>query len=249
MRLGGISVVKLGGSQARSEHLAPWLDALATCGGRAVIVAGGGPFADAVRATQPIMHFDDRVAHHMALLAMEQYALALASLRPSFTLAASVAAIRRALREDRVPIWSPVAMALRARDIPPSWDITSDSLAAWLAGRIGARQLLVVKHGAAPAGTVSAGELVARGVVDPAFPRFLATSGVAATLVAADDHANAADAILGTTRLASRIDVHDIDVQAQDATESSLTSWPKSKRRAGVGPSPGQGTSSRNALP
>src|SRR5919198_6003309 len=100
MRGRGTSVVKLGGRHARSKHLAPWLDVLATCGGRAVIVAGGGPFADVVRATQPIMHFDDRAAHHMALLAMEQYALALANLRPSFMLAASVAAIRRALREE-----------------------------------------------------------------------------------------------------------------------------------------------------
>ena len=103
MRGGGITVVKLGGSYARSKYLAPWLDTLSRCGGRAVIVAGGGPFADAVRATQPVMHFDDRVAHHMALLAMEQYALALASLRSSFALAASIAALRRALREERVP--------------------------------------------------------------------------------------------------------------------------------------------------
>ena len=228
MRGGGITVVKLGGSYARSKYLGSWVDALSRCGGRAVIVAGGGPFADAVRATQPVMRFDDRAAHHMALLAMEQYALALASLRSNFILAASIAAIRRALRDDRVPIWSPVAMVLRARDIPPSWDITSDSLSAWLAGRIGARQLLLVKHGAARARAVDATALVARGVVDPAFPHFLAASGVAAKLVAADDHAMAADAICGTTTLPSRIEVQD-----QDAT--SLVPWPRSKRRAGVG--------------
>jgi 5-(aminomethyl)-3-furanmethanol phosphate kinase len=230
MRDSGFSVVKLGGSHARSEHLAAWLDALAACGGHAVIVAGGGPFADAVRATQPIMRFDDRVAHHMALLAMEQYALALASLRPSFTLAASIAAIRRALRERRVPIWSPVAMVLRAREIPPSWDITSDSLAAWLAGRTGARQVLLVKHGAAQAGAVNVAELVARGVVDPAFPRFLAASGVAAALLAAAGHATARDVIRGATQLASRI-----DLDGHDTTDSGLVRWPRSKRLAGAG--------------
>jgi aspartokinase-like uncharacterized kinase len=176
------------------------------------------------------MGFDDRAAHHMALLAMEQYALALASLQPRFTLAASIAAIRRASREGRVPVWSPVAMVLRARDIPPSWDITSDSLAAWLAGRIGAEQLLLVKHGAAPADAVDAAALAARGVVDPAFPRFLAASGVAAALVAADDHAAAGDAIRGTTRLAGRI-----EPQEQDAIHARLLSWPRSKRRAGAG--------------
>ena len=230
MRGANITVVKLGGSHARSRHLASWLDVLSRCGGRAVIVAGGGPFADAVRATQPVMGFDDRAAHHMALLAMEQYAVALASLGSRFMLAGSIAAIRRALREDRVPIWSPVSMVLRAREIPPSWDITSDSLAAWLAGRIGASQLLLVKHGAAPAGAVNAAALAARGVVDPAFPRFLAASGVAAALVAAADHAAAGDAIRGTVRLAGRI-----AVQEQDATHARLLSWPRSKRRAGAG--------------
>ncbi|MBV8837609.1 MAG: uridylate kinase [Alphaproteobacteria bacterium] len=228
MRGTGITVVKLGGSHARSKHLAPWLDVLSRCGGRAVIVTGGGAFADAVRAMQPVMHFDDRAAHHMALLAMEQYALALASLRSSFTLAASIAAIRRALREGRVPIWSPVAMVLRARDVPARWDITSDSLAAWLAGRIGAKQLLLVKHGPAPAGVVHAGALSERGVVDPAFPRFLAASGVGAALVAADGHAAAGDAIRGTTRLAGRIEV-------RETTHARLLPWPRSRRRAGVG--------------
>jgi len=243
MRAPAITVVKLGGSHARSRHLARWLDTLAACGGRAVIVAGGGPFADAVRATQPIMRFDDRAAHHMALLAMEQYALALASLQPRFTLATSIAAIRRALRAHRVPIWSPVAMVLRARDIAASWDITSDSLAAWLAGRIAARALLLVKHIETEAGPVSAAELVARGVVDPAFPRFLATSGVAAAIVGPDGCATAGEAIRATTPFPSGLDLQPIDVQVdlqvdmqvQDARQPGLVPWPRSKRHAGVG--------------
>ena len=235
MRRPAITVVKLGGSHARSQHLAPWLDTLATCGGRAVIVAGGGPFADAVRAAQPIMRFDDRAAHHMALLAMEQYALALASLQPRFTLAASIAAIRRALRADRVPVWSPVTMVLRARDIAASWDITSDSLAAWLAGRIGAHALLLVKHIEASAGSVGAAELVTRGVVDPAFQRFLATSGVAAAIVGPHGCAAAGEAIRGTTPFASGFGLQPIDVQVQDAREPDLVPCPRSKRHAGVG--------------
>ena len=66
-----------------------------------VLVPGGGPFADAVRAAQPRMGFDDRAAHAMALLAMEQYGCALANLAQGLSLAASVAAIRRVLRGGR----------------------------------------------------------------------------------------------------------------------------------------------------
>ena len=67
---GGITVVKLGGSFAGSVELPAWLDALARCAGRVVVVPGGGPFAEAVRAAQPKMRFDDHAAHRMAVLAM-----------------------------------------------------------------------------------------------------------------------------------------------------------------------------------
>src|SRR5580704_16000923 len=134
---GGPTVVKLGGSHALSPHLGDWLDAISRCAGRVVIVPGGGPFADTVRTAQQKMGFDDRAAHHMALLAMEQYACALASLDTRLTLTGSLAAIRRTLARRRVPVWCPVRMTLRASEIPCTWEVTSDSLAVWLSGRIG----------------------------------------------------------------------------------------------------------------
>ena len=61
-------VVKLGGSLAYSPELPHWLSALAHTD--AVIVPGGGPFADTVRDAQQIWRFDDATAHAMALLAI-----------------------------------------------------------------------------------------------------------------------------------------------------------------------------------
>ena len=61
----GLTVVKLGGSQASSAHLNDWLDAVALGAGRMVVVPGGGPFAAAVRAPQPAMGFHDPPAHRM----------------------------------------------------------------------------------------------------------------------------------------------------------------------------------------
>ena len=87
-----------------------------------------------------------------------------------FTLAGSAAAIHRALHDGRVPVWAPARMALCAKDIPGSWDVTSDSLAAWLAGKIGAARVLLVKHVEA-SGPLGLHDLVARGIVDPLFPR------------------------------------------------------------------------------
>jgi dihydroneopterin aldolase len=230
MRNRDLIVVKLGGSHAGSRHLAAWLNVLAKCGGRAILVPGGGPFADAVRAAQAKMGFDDRAAHHMALLAMEQFGRALASLRPGFRAAGSVAAIRKVLREGEVPVWSPAAMALRAAEIPASWEVTSDSLAAWLAGRLGAKRLLLVKHGDFSGSSVQAAELAARGIVDPAFPRFLAVSGAQASITASKAHAAVAAAVSNGSMPGVPVDLH-----ANAAKGLLSSSWPSSRRHAGDG--------------
>jgi len=183
--MGALTVIKLGGSHAFAPHLRPWLDAIVTYAGSIVLVPGGGPFADAVRDAQPRIGFDDGAAHRMALLAMEQFGCALASLNGRLALVESPSEIEAALAARQVPVWLPAGMVLAARDIPWSWDVTSDSLAAWLARELGARRLVLVKH----AGTrATAEELASRGIVDPAFPRFLARSSATLTVLGADDH-------------------------------------------------------------
>ena len=41
---------------------------------------------------------------------------------------------------------APSAWLLRADPLPHSWDITSDSIAAWIARVLGTRRLMLVKH-------------------------------------------------------------------------------------------------------
>ena len=229
MRMRDITVVKLGGSQAGSPHLGGWLDALAGCGGRVVLVPGGGPFADAVREAQTKIGFDDAAAHHMALLAMEQFGCALANLRRIFRIAGSVTAIRQTLRQGGVPVWAPKMMVLQSV-IPASWDVTSDSLAAWLAGRLGARQLLIIKSRAPGADPASAADLATRGVVDRAFPHFLAESGAEAAIAGAGDHAGAAAALRRGELFGVRIGLHE-----REARGLHSPSWPRSRHRAGAG--------------
>src|SRR5215470_12436910 len=187
MRGPGPTIIKLGGSFAFSAHLGDWVAAIADCAGRAVVVPGGGPFADVVRAAQAQMGFDDRAAHRMALLAMEQYGCAIKSLHEALSLADSVESIDRNLADGRVPVWLPTQMALSAADIPQSWDVTSDSLAAWLAGKIGAERLLLVKHVEPARGTARATDLASGNIVDKAFGKFLAASGVSAFILGPGD--------------------------------------------------------------
>jgi dihydroneopterin aldolase len=201
------TVVKVGGSYAFSSALKSWIDAVAACAGRVVVVPGGGPFAETVRVAQPKMGFDDRAAHEMALLAMEQYGCALASLGAGWRLAASAAAIRDVLREGGVPVWSPTPMLREANDVPWSWDVTSDSLAAWLAGRIGAKRVLLIKQLEPPPGHLRAADLVADGIIDPAFPRFLRASGAQAFIAGPAGHAAAATAMRNGAAVGAAIEL------------------------------------------
>jgi len=163
-----LSVIKLGGSLLETESLRACLEVVSRWPGRVAIVTGGGVFADQVRIQQQRWRFDDVAAHRMALLAMQQMALLCQSLMPAFCLFDSVAAF-----EDvkRVGIWMPDVLELDAAAIPNTWQVTSDSLAAWLAGRLAADRLVLVKAASVDEGAALP-SLQARGVVDDAFLHF-----------------------------------------------------------------------------
>ncbi len=141
-----IWVVKLGGSLCNDARLATWLDMLVDCGkGQVVIVPGGGPYADAVRIQQRRWQFSDEFAHRMALLAMDQFALQLKGMNPLLVIAPTRAAIASAWSNNQVALWLPSEMVSSAAQIAATWDITSDSLAAWLARTLQAERLVLVK--------------------------------------------------------------------------------------------------------
>jgi aspartokinase-like uncharacterized kinase len=166
-------VVKLGGSVVRSAELPAWLDAIAASQRPLVIVPGGGALADEVRAAQARLGFGDGAAHRMALLAMDQLAWALGGLRPGFEVGDTEAALRASLARGRVAVWAPYSLVADRSDIPQSWTVTSDSLALWLARRLGAACCCVIKSIARSHGKFGAGQLARDGVVDEAFPAML----------------------------------------------------------------------------
>jgi aspartokinase-like uncharacterized kinase len=169
-------VVKLGGSLANSGELPRWLDVIATAGaGKVVLVPGGGPWADEVRAAQEREGFDDQLAHRKALRAMEQYGKVLAGMRSNLIPVAGIAEIREARRNGKVAVWMPHEMVVADPSIPQNWDVTSDSLAAWLANHLNASALVLVKSLKIDGPQPGIEDLIRRGWVDPAFAKF--TSG------------------------------------------------------------------------
>ena len=162
-------VIKIGGSLSGDPLLPRWLELITQLGGgRSVIVAGGGGFADRVRDTQARWRFDGVAAHNMAVLAMAQTAYLLHGLHPALQPARSEGEIRAALRRGRTALWLPFELLRDAADAITSWEVSADSLALGLAQRLDAERLVLVKSCPVDA-TLSHAELAEAGVLDRRF--------------------------------------------------------------------------------
>lgn len=93
---------------------------------------------------------DAAAERHIALLALEQAAWALASRQPGLTVVATRTELDWALKQGRAVVWAPAKIVLDTPGAPESTDPAT--LAAWLAGELGATRLVVHGDVAVPAG-------------------------------------------------------------------------------------------------
>jgi aspartokinase-like uncharacterized kinase len=144
---GALTVIKVGGGLSTVPGALDTVGAtLARLGHRhrLLLVPGGGPFADAVRAFEARDRLPPDAAHWMAILAMDQYAHVLVHCVSGAVLVEEPAALAAA-GQAGVAVLAPYRW-LRATDpLPHSWEVTSDSVAAFVAGALGAARLVLVK--------------------------------------------------------------------------------------------------------
>ena len=97
-----------------------------------LIIPGGAVFADNVRSFQEISGISGDAAHWMAILAMEQYAYYLSDI------SGVPLTNELEINEPSVNILLPYTI-LREDDsgLEHSWDVTSDTISAWVAQRTG----------------------------------------------------------------------------------------------------------------
>ena len=145
------TVVKLGGGAlAHVGHFEAVLAAIAAAARdrRLLVVPGGGPFADAVREVDRRLRLSNDAAHWMAVLAMDQYAHLVAARLAGSVLVAEPRGIAAALGAGavgRIPVLAPYRWLRETDPLPHEWMVTSDSIAAWVAGMVCARRLVLVK--------------------------------------------------------------------------------------------------------
>jgi 5-(aminomethyl)-3-furanmethanol phosphate kinase len=143
----GIVVVKVGGSLAlQPEKLQNLCRKLAESSKKhmLVLVPGGGEFADIVRQLDKRFSLSKAASHRMAILGMDQYGWLLTDLIPNAVAIDSLDETAETLALGKLPVFLPSKLMFHDDPFENSWDVTSDSIALYLAGRLGARRVLLV---------------------------------------------------------------------------------------------------------
>jgi len=179
----GLVVIKVGGSllgwPELPGRLAAFLDNQrdreARLREQAVLVAGGGPFADLIRTMDQTHDLGDQKAHRLAIRSLDLTAELLAALVPRSAVVHRPEELGTSRNSGQVPILAPGQFLEEVDDLgpdplPASWDATSDSIAARIAVLLGVRSLILLKSGGLCA-DIDRYQAARLGLVDAMFPR------------------------------------------------------------------------------
>jgi len=170
-----VRVIKLGGSlldwPESIARLRAWLGAQRPAAN--VLVAGGGAIVECIRELDRVHRFSPEAAHWLAIRGMSLTASIVAELLSEATLVRSVDALQLS-SAGGLEIFDVEQMLRdeqgRAGALPCGWEVTGDSIAAHLAGRLKAGELVLLKS-ALPADTATHEAAARCGYVDAHFAR------------------------------------------------------------------------------
>jgi 5-(aminomethyl)-3-furanmethanol phosphate kinase len=135
-----VVVVKVGGSLAETpkalEGLGEFLSKKSSKY-HFIVIPGGGRFSDIVRDVDEQFRLPPILSHQMAILAMNQYGLLLSHFIPDSKLTESIEDIKEIAKSGKVSILLPYRPLLDEDPFVPSWNVTSDSIAAYFAVKLG----------------------------------------------------------------------------------------------------------------
>jgi aspartokinase-like uncharacterized kinase len=133
------AVIKVGGSLAEDpERLIALCKKLCDLAEKhtLVIVPGGGKFADAVRNYDAHFTLSKGVSHRMAILGMDQFGLLLSDIMRNSRVFNRLEDAEELYGANSVLIFLPSQFMFGENPLENSWDVTSDSIAAYVASRL-----------------------------------------------------------------------------------------------------------------
>ena len=142
-----MAIVKVGGSLAvHPEKLRTLCAKLSEVSKKVklIVVPGGGEFADVVRNSHKRFNLSLTVSHRMAILGMDQYGFLLSDLLPHSSILNQLEYAQRILDLGKLPVFLPSNFLFSKDPLENSWDVTSDSIAVYIAGQLHASRVVLV---------------------------------------------------------------------------------------------------------
>ena len=110
---------------------------------RIVIIPGGGSYANLIREIYKIADIGDELAHWMAIYTLNFNGKRLSRLYPNFKL---IEEINDILHSSRIIcIFLPFRYLEKTDELPHNWNVTSDSIALFIAYKLGLKEVFLVK--------------------------------------------------------------------------------------------------------
>ncbi|MHA1265734.1 MAG: amino acid kinase family protein [Candidatus Helarchaeota archaeon] len=141
------AVIKIGGSVIETPYLESLCDMLdhLISDFSFVIIPGGGAIADQIRLYYKDFRLSEDTAHWMAILSENILGFLLLDKLRNGILVNEISKINIACTHSKIPVFLPFQYLFSYDPLPHSWDVTSDSIAAYLAHVLNAEKLILLK--------------------------------------------------------------------------------------------------------
>ena len=141
------AVIKIGGSILQSKAAEQLWNALNELIKQFsfVIVPGGGDFANLVRNYYNLYQLSEDRAHWMAILCENILGFLILERLESGMPVFGISEISAAIENSKIPVFLPFQYLFEHDPLPHSWEVTSDSIAAYFAEMLQAQKLILIK--------------------------------------------------------------------------------------------------------
>ncbi|MFX1260348.1 MAG: hypothetical protein ACFFAN_21060 [Promethearchaeota archaeon] len=108
-----------------------------------IIIPGGGSYANFVRKLDLKLNVEDDLVHWMAILAMDQNGIFLSQQYKEIDCIKNIDDLKNSNCD--ISVFLPYEFLSQNDELPHSWDVTSDSIALYIASQLGIDECLLIK--------------------------------------------------------------------------------------------------------
>lgn len=137
-----VTVVKIGGSLF-PEHVNRLCDCFEESEEKLVLINGGGKLANTLREYDEKYHYSNDANHWTAIDCMDIIGKLIADKNHNIKLITQLNQIDKTHKDGKIPLLLTSKLLKKEDPLIHSWNVTSDSIACWIANKINAKLLIL----------------------------------------------------------------------------------------------------------